>query len=136
MKSDVYGFGVVLLELLSGLRALDTKRATGELNLVEWMKPLLYSKRKLIKTVMDARIEGQYSTKAAVEASQLTLRCLEPEPRKRASMKEVVEALEAIEALKIKAKEPRNVSSKHGSSGSSKTNPYGASRSVYRGSSR
>lgn len=103
VKSDVYGFGVVLLELLTGLRALDTKRPNGEQNLVDWMKPMLSQKKKL-KNIMDARIEGQYSTKAAQQAAQLALKCIEQEPKNRPSMKEVVEILEHIEAIKEKPK--------------------------------
>ncbi|KAJ6989603.1 hypothetical protein D5086_014940 [Populus alba] len=104
VKSDVYGFGVVLLEMLSGQRAFDTKRPTGQQNLIEWLKPLLSQKKKLKTTVMDARIEGQYSSKAMVQAAQLTLKCLEADPKNRPSMKEVVEVLEQIEAMKEKPK--------------------------------
>lgn len=114
MKSDVYGFGVVLLEMLTGLRALDNRRPAGQVNLVDWKKPYLYHKKKL-KFIMDPRIEGQYSSKAAAEAAELTLRCLEQEPKKRPSMKEVGGILEQIEARKVKPKVPRIVSS-HSSS--------------------
>ncbi|KAK6796561.1 hypothetical protein RDI58_004262 [Solanum bulbocastanum] len=103
VKSDVYGFGVVLLELLTGLRALDTKRPGGQHNLVDWMKPMLSNKRKL-KSIMDARMEGQYSSKAATLTAQLTIKCLEGEPKKRPSMKEVVEVLEQVESIKEKSK--------------------------------
>ncbi|KAG5241580.1 hypothetical protein OIU85_008738 [Salix viminalis] len=104
VKSDVYGFGVVLLEMLTGQRALDTKRPSGQQNLIEWLRPLLSQKKKLKTTIMDARIEGQYSSKAMVQAAQLTLRCLEADPRNRPSMKEVLEVLEQIEAMKQKPK--------------------------------
>ncbi|XVF59893.1 hypothetical protein PTKIN_Ptkin07bG0312400 [Pterospermum kingtungense] len=97
VKSDVYGFGVVLLEMITGLRALDTKRPAGQQNLVDWLKPTLSRKKKL-KT-MDARIEGQYSSKAAIQSAELTLKCLEPDPRHRPAMREVLEALERIESL-------------------------------------
>ncbi|NP_001234995.1 protein kinase [Glycine max] len=106
VKSDVYGFGVVLLEILTGMRALDTKRPTGQQNLVEWTKPLLSSKKKL-KTIMDAKIVGQYSPKAAFQAAQLTVKCLEHDPKQRPSMKEVLEGLEAIEAIHEKSKESK-----------------------------
>jgi len=104
VKSDVYGFGVVLLEMLSGQRALDRKRPTGQQNLVEWLKPLLSHKKKLKTTIMDSRIEGQYSAKAMVQAAQLTSKCLKADPKNRPSMKEVVEVLEQIEAMKEKPK--------------------------------
>lgn len=101
VKSDVYGFGVVLLEILTGLRALDPKRPSEQHNLVDWTKPLLSSKKKL-KTIMDARMEGQYSFKAALKTAHITLKCLAPDPKSRPSMKEVVEELEQIQAIKKK----------------------------------
>ncbi|GAU48740.1 hypothetical protein TSUD_192390 [Trifolium subterraneum] len=107
VKSDVYGFGVVLLEIMTAMRALDTKRPSGQQNLVEWVKPFLSNKKKL-KGIMDARIEGQYSPKAAIQAAQLSLKCLENDPKQRPSMKEVLESLEAIEAIQVKSKESKN----------------------------
>ncbi|KAL2551178.1 Protein kinase superfamily protein [Forsythia ovata] len=95
LKSSVYGFGVVLLEMLTGLPVLDYNRPIGQQNLVVYAKPFLSQKRKLM-SIMDARMDGQYFSKAALQASQLTLRCLESEPIKRPSMKEVVAALEQI----------------------------------------
>ncbi|XP_017977968.1 PREDICTED: probable serine/threonine-protein kinase Cx32, chloroplastic [Theobroma cacao] len=111
VKSDVYGFGVVLLELMTGLRALDTKRPSGQQNLVDWLRPTLSLKKK-VKTIMDVRIEGQYSSKAAILSAELTLKCLEHDPKNRPSMKEVGEALERIESLN---KEKSKDSSKSGS---------------------
>ncbi|KAF3953369.1 hypothetical protein CMV_021183 [Castanea mollissima] len=97
VKSDVYGFGVVLLEMLTGMQVVDAIRPCGEQNLVEWLKPSLSNIRKL-KSIMDIRMEGQYSIEAALLAVQLTLKCLESEPKNRPAMKEVVETLERIEA--------------------------------------
>ena len=47
VKSDVYGFGVVMLEMLSGQRALDPNRPNGQLSLADWAKPSLADRRKL-----------------------------------------------------------------------------------------
>ena len=95
----MYGSGVVLLEMMSGLRAFDNNRPLEQINLIFWAKPLL-RKKKGLKLVMDARIEGQYSSKGATLAAKLTLHCLEQEPNNRPSMKEVVEVLEKIKAMK------------------------------------
>ncbi|PKI57008.1 hypothetical protein CRG98_022512 [Punica granatum] len=106
VKSDVYGFGVVLLELLTGRRALDVKRPSGQQNLVDWAKPFL-SQRGKLKNIIDPWIEGQFSFKAALQTAQLTLKCLAVEPRNRPSMKEVVEALERIEAMTDRPKQKK-----------------------------
>ncbi|KAL6633802.1 hypothetical protein ACP70R_026473 [Stipagrostis hirtigluma subsp. patula] len=98
VKSDVYGFGVVLLEILTGLRALDTDRPAAQQNLVDWAKPYLADRRKLARLV-DPRLEGQYSSRGAQRAAQLTLRCLAADHKNRPSMKEVVAVLEEIESM-------------------------------------
>ncbi|KAL6882621.1 hypothetical protein ACP4OV_011311 [Aristida adscensionis] len=103
VKSDVYGFGVVLLEMLTGLRALDTARPAQQHNLVDWAKPYLADRRRLARLV-DPRLEGQYPSKAALQAAQLTLRCLSGDPKSRPSMAEVVAALEDIERIRARPK--------------------------------
>ncbi|KAL5561837.1 hypothetical protein UlMin_031584 [Ulmus minor] len=97
-KSDVYSFGVVLLELLSGRRAVDKNRPSGEHNLVEWAKPYLASKRRVLQ-IFDTRIEGQYSLGGALKAVNLAIRCLSQEPKHRPTMKEVVKALEQLQQI-------------------------------------
>ncbi|GMI69713.1 PBS1-Like 9 [Hibiscus trionum] len=95
-RSDVYSFGVVLLEMLTGKRALDKNRPSREQNLVDWAKPYLTSKRKILQ-VMDARIEGQYTLGAALKAAYLALHCLSIEPKLRPNMNAVVRALEQLQ---------------------------------------
>ncbi|PON76117.1 Mitogen-activated protein kinase kinase kinase [Trema orientale] len=98
-KSDVYSFGVVLLEIISGRRAIDKNRPSGQHNLVEWAKPYLTNKRRVLN-VMDARLEGQYSLSWAQKAANLALQCLSVEPKYRPSMDEVVTTLEQLQDSK------------------------------------
>ncbi|KAG0466920.1 hypothetical protein HPP92_018500 [Vanilla planifolia] len=92
-RSDVYGFGVVLLEMLVGRRALDTSRPGREHNLVEWARPILIRCNKLSR-IVDPRMSGQYSIKAAQRVSNLAYQCLSENPKGRPTMSEVVSALE------------------------------------------
>lgn len=103
LKSDVYGFGVVLLEMLTGLRAVDTNRPHGERSLVDWLRPSLHKKKEL-KKIMDPGLGDLYPLKAACQAAELILKCLESDPKNRPSMEEVLVTLEKINAIKEKPK--------------------------------
>lgn len=97
-KSDVYSYGVVLLEILSGRRAIDKNRPAGEHRLVEWSKPFLANKRKVFR-IMDNRLEGQYSMDVAQKVANLALRCISLEPKLRPKMAEIVKELEQLQDL-------------------------------------
>ncbi|XP_041996976.1 probable serine/threonine-protein kinase PIX13 [Salvia splendens] len=106
VKSDVYGFGVVLVEMLTGLRALDTNRPAKQHNLVDWIKPSLQERRKL-KSVMDSHLEGRYPSRSALKIAQLALNCVESEQKNRPSMQEIVQTLEEIEMARERPRQPR-----------------------------
>ncbi|XP_060966725.1 probable serine/threonine-protein kinase PBL9 isoform X1 [Cannabis sativa] len=113
-KSDVFSFGVVLLEMLSGRRAVDKNRPSGEHNLVEWAKPYLANKRKIFR-ILDNRLEGQYLMEVAHKAATLALRCLSTEGKYRPNMDEVVTALEQLQSSQ------ETVSNQNNSSNESRT---------------
>ncbi|TVU37156.1 hypothetical protein EJB05_10456 [Eragrostis curvula] len=85
IKSDIYSFGVVLLELLTGRRALDEERGSTAVTLVDWARPQLGERRKVIR-IMDTRLGGQYPKKQAQEVAALALQCLQNDPKNRPAM--------------------------------------------------
>lgn len=95
-RSDVYGFGVVLLEMLIGRRAMDKSRPSREHNLVEWARPLLIHNKKFLR-ILDPRMEGQYSTRTALKVAHLAYQCLSQNPKGRPVMSQVVEILETLQ---------------------------------------
>ncbi|CAN1340478.1 Probable serine/threonine-protein kinase PBL17 [Linum perenne] len=96
-RSDVYGFGVVLLELLLGRRALDKSRPSREHNLVEWARPLLNQNKKILR-ILDPRMEGQYSVRTVMKVANLAYQCLSQNPKGRPLMNQVVELLESVQS--------------------------------------
>lgn len=95
-RSDVYGFGVVLLEMLIGRRAMDKSRPSREQNLAEWARPFLVHNRKLQK-IIDPRMEGQYCFTKAQKVANLAYQCLSQNPKGRPTMSQVVEILEVVQ---------------------------------------
>ncbi|KAL9685692.1 hypothetical protein QQ045_023143 [Rhodiola kirilowii] len=100
VKNDVYGFGVVLVEILTGLRSLDPNRPGEQFSLVNWVTPYLLDRRKLRK-VIDPRLKGKYPLEAALHTARLALKCLGLEPKTRPSMEEVVETLTEIQRMAL-----------------------------------
>ncbi|XP_073031117.1 probable serine/threonine-protein kinase PBL3 isoform X2 [Primulina eburnea] len=98
-KSNVYSFGVVLLELLSGRQAFDKTKVGIEQNLVEWATPYMFDKRKIFR-IMDTKMEGQYHQKAAFSVAAISLQCLCNEPKLRPRMADVLATLETLQAQK------------------------------------
>uniref|UniRef100_A0A251UVU5 non-specific serine/threonine protein kinase n=1 Tax=Helianthus annuus TaxID=4232 RepID=A0A251UVU5_HELAN len=97
MKCDIYSLGVVLVESITGRRAMDRNMPTGQENLVEWASRIK-STRKLDK-IMDPRLEHNYPIKGASECFALALRCVSNKPKDRPSSEEVLQSLERIYAL-------------------------------------
>ncbi|KAI5650981.1 hypothetical protein M9H77_36986 [Catharanthus roseus] len=94
-KSDVYSFGVVLLEAITGRDPVDHARPALEVNLVDWLKTMVGSRR--FEEVVDPTIESKPSTTALKRALLTALRCVEPDADKRPRMSQVVRMLESEE---------------------------------------
>ncbi|KAI3829538.1 hypothetical protein L1987_03664 [Smallanthus sonchifolius] len=94
-RSDVYSFGVVLLELLTGKKSVDKTRPSKEQSLVDWARPKLNDKRKLLQ-IIDPRLES-YSARGAQKACSLAYYCLSQNPKARPLMSDVVETLEPLQ---------------------------------------
>lgn len=115
-RSDVYSFGVVLLELLTGRKSVDKTRPSKEQSLVDWARPKLNDKRKLLQ-IIDPRLESQYSVRAAQKACSLAYYCLSQNPKARPLMSDVVDTLEPLQSSDS-AKEVSLLSSSSSSSSS------------------
>ncbi|XP_047337565.1 probable serine/threonine-protein kinase PBL7 [Impatiens glandulifera] len=91
-KSDVYSYGVVLLELITGRVPVDTKRPPGEHVLVSWALPRLTNREKVMEMV-DPSLQGQYSRKDLIQVAAIAAMCVQGEADYRPLMTDVVQSL-------------------------------------------
>ncbi|KAJ7568683.1 hypothetical protein O6H91_01G044000 [Diphasiastrum complanatum] len=96
VKSDVYSYGVVLLELLSGRRPVDMSKLPGQENLVTWARSLLTTSKDGLEVLVDPALRKSITLDAFAEVAAIALRCVEPEVSQRPFMSEVVQSLEKI----------------------------------------
>lgn len=96
VKSDVYSYGVVLLELLSGRKPVDMSQPSGQENLVTWARPILRDKDRL-EELVDPRLGGKYPKDDFVQVCAIAAACVAPEANQRPTMGEVVQSLKMVQ---------------------------------------
>ncbi|KAI4344515.1 hypothetical protein L6164_011732 [Bauhinia variegata] len=95
VKSDVYSYGVVLLELLTGRKPVDMSQPPGQENLVAWARPLLTSKEGL-EIMIDQSLGSDVPFDSLAKVAAIASMCVQPEVSNRPFMGEVVQALKLV----------------------------------------
>jgi hypothetical protein len=100
-KNDVYSYGVLLLELITGRRAIQKK-----LSLVTWCKEFLTSDQSLLPVLLPRMVDrgilpAEYSLEQLQNVVKVARACLDDNPERRPSMKEVLIGLYNSESKDI-----------------------------------
>lgn len=97
-KSDVYSYGVVLLELLTSQKAIDFSRDPDDVNLAIYVSQR--ASNGAIMEVVDPRLQGHEASVNILMSlklfSELAVACLREKKRERPSMTDVVHELQRI----------------------------------------
>ncbi|XP_010447069.1 PREDICTED: probable receptor-like serine/threonine-protein kinase At4g34500 [Camelina sativa] len=91
--SDVYSFGVLLMEMITGRSPVDYSRPPGEMNLVDWFKGMVASRRG--EEIIDPKIKTSPPPRALKRALLVCLRCIDLDASKRPKMGQIIHMLEA-----------------------------------------
>ncbi|KAI8542336.1 hypothetical protein RHMOL_Rhmol08G0130700 [Rhododendron molle] len=97
MKLDVYAFGVLLLEILSG-KEVTVLYDRVNLHLSELLIPVVGDEnaKEKLSDFMDPSLEGNYPAELAVFAAKLVDSCIRKDPSDRPGMDEIVQSLSRI----------------------------------------
>ncbi|KAJ6847401.1 LRR receptor kinase BAK1-like [Iris pallida] len=93
-KTDVFAYGIMLLELITGPRAFDLARLANDddVMLLDWVNDLL--KQERLDRLVDPELHGNYIEAEVESAVQLAILCSQGSPMGRPKMSEVVRILE------------------------------------------
>ncbi|XVF69470.1 hypothetical protein PTKIN_Ptkin11bG0084900 [Pterospermum kingtungense] len=93
-RSDVYSFGIVLIELLTGEKPVSFTRAEEEGNLVTYF--ISSTKANKLLQILDKQVRKEATEQDIYAVAYLAIRCLRLNSKKRPTMKEVSMALEGL----------------------------------------
>ncbi|XP_031285096.1 receptor-like serine/threonine-protein kinase NCRK isoform X2 [Pistacia vera] len=96
LMSDVFSFGVVLLELITGRQPIHKSTNKGEESLVLWATPRLQDSSQVISELPDPRLKGSFPEEEMQIMAYLARECLLLDPDARPTMTEVVQILSTI----------------------------------------
>lgn len=96
IKSDVFSFGVVLLELISGRKPVDKSVPMGQESLVVWALPLLRNNIRLVNELVDPALKQGLPVDDAQRMAYLAWLCLQMDPESRPTMTFVVQVLATL----------------------------------------
>ncbi|KAK6133988.1 hypothetical protein DH2020_032264 [Rehmannia glutinosa] len=92
-KTDVFGFGILLLELITGQRALEFGKAANQKGaMLDWVKKIHLEKK--LDMLVDKALKNNYDRIELEEMVQVALLCTQYLPSHRPKMSEVVRMLE------------------------------------------
>lgn len=92
-KSDIYSFGVILLELISGQEAISNESfGINCRNIVQWAK--LHIENGDIQGIIDPALGNEYDIQSMWKIAEKALMCVQPHGNMRPSMSEVIKEIQ------------------------------------------
>ncbi|CAL0301310.1 unnamed protein product [Lupinus luteus] len=103
-KTDVFGFGILLLELITGQKALGTGNGQVQKGMIlDWVRTL--SEENRLEALVDRELKGCFDPVELEKAAELSLQCTQSLPSLRPKMSEVLKILEILVGQSLRPEE-------------------------------
>ncbi|KAF8108583.1 hypothetical protein N665_0107s0005 [Sinapis alba] len=111
-KSDIYSFGILLLEIITNQRVIDQTRKKP--NIAEWVTYVI--KKGDTSQIVDPKLEGNYEPHSVWRALEVAMSCANPSSAKRPNMSQVIIKLkECLESENTRISTNQDTNSRHSS---------------------
>ncbi|KAJ0963758.1 hypothetical protein J5N97_028880 [Dioscorea zingiberensis] len=102
LKSDVFSFGVVVLELITGRQPIQKSSNKTDESLALWAKTRIRDSKLVVTELPDPLLRGNFPEEEMQIMAHLARECLQWDPDSRPTMSEVVQMLSIISPDKAK----------------------------------
>ncbi|KAL6206729.1 hypothetical protein ACLB2K_023976 [Fragaria x ananassa] len=105
-KTDVFGFGILLLELITGQKALDAGNGQVQKGMIlDWVRTLHEEKR--LEVLVDRDLKGCFDVTELETCAELALQCTQSSPNLRPKMSDVLKILEGLVEQSVQSEDPQ-----------------------------
>uniref|UniRef100_A0A1J3HE57 non-specific serine/threonine protein kinase n=1 Tax=Noccaea caerulescens TaxID=107243 RepID=A0A1J3HE57_NOCCA len=112
-KSDIYSFGILLLEIITNQRVIDQTRKRP--NIAEWVTFVI--NKGDTSNIVDPKLQGNYEPRSVWRALEVAMSCANPSSAKRPNMSQVIIKLkECLETENARTSRNQDLEESHHSS--------------------